>query len=256
MTAIVITQPMHLPWRGFFEHVHAADIVVLLDDVQLPRGRSFITRVQIKTEHSERWLTAPVKRAGRSIQRIDRACFDGDNWRREHLARIESAHRRAPHFQPFFDEVVRPIIEHPANHLADHSVNAIRRISAILDIDRMVVRSSQLPISPATDASQRLLDICLLLEADEYITGHGAINYLDHERFEHHGVDVRYMDYALTEYPQLHGAFNPYVSIIDLLLNTGPDAASHLHPATIGWRAFAQRQNTAFSSAAAPGSDA
>ena len=33
------------------------------------------------------------------------------------------------------------------------------------------------------------------------------------------------MEYNYREYPQLHGPFEPQVSILDLLFNVGPDAA-------------------------------
>ena len=32
---------------------------------------------------------------------------------------------------------------------------------------------------------------------------------------------VKYMEYKLTKYRQLHGEFTPYVSILDLIANCG-----------------------------------
>lgn len=44
------------------------------------------------------------------------------------------------------------------------------------------LKSKELGISGAS--SQRLLDICISLNCDTYVTGHGAINYLDQKLFE------------------------------------------------------------------------
>ena len=61
--------------------------------------------------------------------------------------------------------------------------------------------------------------------ATDYLTGLGAMNYIDYDLFEAAGVRIHYMDYDLTAYSQLHGDFNPFVSAIDLLFN--PTAPPH-----------------------------
>ena len=43
---LVVSQPMFLPWIGLFEQVRLADRFIHYDDVQLPQGRSFISRVK------------------------------------------------------------------------------------------------------------------------------------------------------------------------------------------------------------------
>jgi hypothetical protein len=70
------------------------------------------------------------------------------------------------------------------------------------------------------------------------VTGHGARNYLDHAAFELAGITVEYMAYSKMQYPQLHGDFLPYVTILDLIGALGPEAASVIRPATVPWREF------------------
>ena len=43
--------------------------------------------------------------------------------------------------------------------------------------------------------------------------------------FEEHGIRVEWQEYVHPTYPQLHGAFVPYLSALDLLLNCGDEAA-------------------------------
>jgi hypothetical protein len=47
------------------------------------------------------------------------------------------------------------------------------------------------------------------------------------------------MDYRRTPYPQLHGAFNPHVSILDLIANTGHAGIEYIHSQTVDWKEFA-----------------
>ena len=47
--------------------------------------------------------------------------------------------------------------------------------------------------------------------------------------FEQEGMKVEWMDYSgYAEYPQLYGPFEHYVSVLDLLCNTGRVARSYM----------------------------
>jgi hypothetical protein len=96
--------------------------------------------------------------------------------------------------------------------------------------------SSQLDIQG--NSSQRVYDLVKYFEGKKYITGHGARNYLDHELFERSGIEVEYMDYKITPYTQLHGEFNPHVSILDLIANKGMEGKSFIISNTKKWREF------------------
>ena len=49
---------------------------------------------------------------------------------------------------------------------------------------------------------------------------------------------VEYMDYLKLSYPQQYGDFNPYVSILDLIANTGIEGVKYLSSITKYWRDF------------------
>ena len=52
--------------------------------------------------------------------------------------------------------------------------------------------------------------------------------YLDAAAFEQAGIEIRFHDYRHPVYPQLHSGFEPFMSVIDLLYNCGPDSAAIL----------------------------
>ena len=66
-----------------------------------------------------------------------------------------------------------------------------------------------------------MLDICRHFGADCYISGDAAKDYLDSELFAANGVRVEWQEYQHPVYPQLHGDFLPYLSALDMVLNTG-----------------------------------
>jgi len=240
VSVVVVSQPMFLPWLGLFEQLRLADHVVHYDDVQLPLGRSFITRVQIKTAQGARWLTAPVER--RAGQRIDEACFTGDDWRRRHLRTLRHAYARAPHAEAML-ALAEAIYREPAEGLADFNIAATERLAAELGLSCRFHRSSS--FGPERDergeplrSTERLLTIVRRLGGTTYVTGHGAKNYLDHERFADRGIEVRYMAYRRQPYRQLHGPFDPHVTVLDTIANLGPHASQPLVSGSQPWREF------------------
>ena len=105
-----------------------------------------------------------------------------------------------------------------------------------LENERIFIDSSSLGIPGSS--SQRVMEVCLKLNSHNYITGHGAKNYLDHELFERNGIDVNYIDYGLSIYSQEHGEFTPYVSALDLIANCGVAGLSYINGNLRSWKDF------------------
>ena len=91
---------------------------------------------------------------------------------------------------------------------------------------RKIVRSSTIAIEG--DTIGRLIKICRKFGADIFYEGAAGRDYIDTEAFSTAGVTVRFQDYHHPTYRQLHGEFTPYLSVIDLLFNHGPESLSIL----------------------------
>lgn len=222
---LVLSQPMLLPWLGMFEQVRLCKHFVFYDDVQLPlgggKGRGFLTRVQIKTVRGTDWLSLPVVRAGKGTQLISDSIFPHMDWKREHMAKIVQAYRSAPFFHEIFERVVEPIYAIETDRFSDFCMQSMEMVWREFGLAPEQSVSSQLGIATDLDSSQRVLAICKYFGMRDYISGMGAMNYIDYEMFERANVRIFYMDYALKPYRQLHGEFTPYVSILDPLFNIG-----------------------------------
>jgi len=73
------------------------------------------------------------------------------------------------------------------------------------------------------------VNLCLQAQADTYVSGPSASSYIDPEKFRQAGIRLVYFDYrGYPEYRQLFPPFEHRVSIIDLLLNEGPDATRYM----------------------------
>ncbi|MBW2619625.1 MAG: WbqC family protein, partial [Deltaproteobacteria bacterium] len=51
-----------------------------------------------------------------------------------------------------------------------------------------------------------------------YLTGTGSRDYLDGEMFESAGIELRWQEFEHPSYPQLHGPFEPMLSVLDYLM--------------------------------------
>src|SRR6266480_1228632 len=207
---LVVSQPMFLPWVGLFEQIRLADVFIHYDDVQLPQGRSFMSRVQLKTANGVSWLTVPIDHAksGKLLNEV--VLVSSGEWRDKHLRTIRHAYARRPYFNLML-ELAETIYSQATNHLAEFNINAIEQIAQWLGLAPRFMRSSTMGVEGAS--TERLVALCEAADCDVYVTGHGALNYLNHQQFEDRNILVRYMDYRRVPYEQGHGEFTPYVSI-------------------------------------------
>ena len=233
---VVISQPMLFPWVGLLEQMRAADAYVRYPDVQFSKG-SFVNRVQIKGARGPQWLTVPLRdlHLGQRINEV--AIDDRRDWRRDHLDALRRAYAGAPHADDMLDLAgsVYARRHDTIDTLATASEQALCRYFGI-GAEAAFLRSETLGIGGT--GSRRVLDIVRAVGGTTYLTGHGASRYLDHRGFEDAGVRVEYMDYAMAPYPQLHGAFTPYVSALDLVANLGTAGIDYIRPRTKHWKDF------------------
>ena len=64
------SQPYFSPFPGFFLKAFLSDIFVILDEVQFPRGTTWLTRNRFKNDQGTLWMTVPVWKKGLGLQKI------------------------------------------------------------------------------------------------------------------------------------------------------------------------------------------
>jgi hypothetical protein len=235
---IVISQPMYFPWIGIFEQIKLSDVYVHYDDVQFSKG-SFTNRVQIKTNSTSgfSWLTVPLKEMKLGYY-INEVKIDlTKNWQHQHLELLKLHYNQAPYTRQVID-IVNNVFDMNAVSIGELSSNSIIAIADYFDLSQEtdIYKSSQLNIKGSS--SERVYEVVRHFNGDSYITGHGARNYLNHDLFETNGIKVKYMNYQKKPYIQLHGEFNPYVSILDVIANLGKQGKDYILSSTIDWQDF------------------
>lgn len=221
MTTCAIMQPTYLPWIGYFALMDMADAFVFLDDVQLSK-QSWQTRNRIKGESGkELMLTVPIRHAG--DQPIKDVEIDGTHWASKHLKSFQQNYRKAPHYAAAA-EIFQGALELTPARLCELNIALISAIAGRLGIDARCVRSSAIAEKSA-DRRDRLVDICKAVGADTYLSPAGSAGYLSEEggeaQFAAHGMTLLFQRYEHPVYPQVNGAFLPYMCVLDLIANVG-----------------------------------
>jgi WbqC-like protein family len=223
---VAIIQSNYIPWKGYFDIINLVDEFILYDDRQYTR-RDWRNRNVIKTAQGLRWLTIAVQVKGRYHQRIDETVISDPDWAERHWMTIEQAYSQAPHFRTYRDAVAELYASSRENLLSLVNRRFLETICALLGIRTPLAWSTDYNVRG--DRTQRLVSLCRAAGASEYLSGPAARAYLNEAEFAQAGIGLTYMDYSgYPEYPQLHGAFEHGVTILDLLFNTGSDAPAYM----------------------------
>jgi hypothetical protein len=229
---IAIHQPQYFPWPPYMHKVMSADIFVYLDTVQFSKN-GVQNRNQIKTAQGAQWLTVAVKHElGRTIRETPLA---NNKSTIKHWKTLQANYARTPGFQRWKDEL------HDLLHREYQTLDQVAIASTEWMIEKLGITNERVEAGQNPEvhghASELVASICCVLEADQYLTGTGALAYLQVEDFKRIGCDVQVQRWKPFSYDQAHGDFIPDLSTLDLLLNH-PDTAAEMIASAGSWEAL------------------
>ena len=216
MTTISIHQPVYLPWLGFIEKVISSEKFVFLDDVQFEKN-GFQNRNKIRTYDGEMWLTVPVKVKSQTLLKDVKINYSVD-WINKHKKSIIQNYKKAEFFDNYWLELEK-IYDEKYEYLVELNIEIIKFLFNKLKIKTKTLFSSELHISDK--GSNRILEICKILNADRYISGISGKKYLLIDDFERQKIKLEFQNFQHPTYEQIFDPFYPNMAMIDLLFNEG-----------------------------------
>ena len=219
---VSIHQPNYIPWLGFFHKLLLSDTYIVFDDVQFPRGKDYDNRNQIKTNNGKMWLTASVL-GKKDLKPWNQIEINNNGWKEKHLTNIESFYKKTPYFKSYFLFLKR-IYETDHKLLLDLNLDLIIFFLGCLDKIPNIILSSD--IKTELTGLDKILYILKDQKATKYISGdgEGSRRYIDEQLFKDNNIELIWQNYKHPTYKQLYGEFIPYLSILDLLFNEGPNS--------------------------------
>jgi hypothetical protein len=219
MKRIALIQSAYIPWRGFFDLIGRCDEYVIYDTAQFSKGH-WHNRNKIKTSRGSEWITIPVvtrSKLGQPIEEVEIA----EPWAERHWRTIELHYRQARYFSEY-SSLVRSWFDRVDGERLLTNVNEVllREIAQCLGIKTRIRRDRE--VQSEGRRTERIVSLCRAVGATQYLSGPSARSYIDEDQFRAAGIVLEWMEYGpYPEYEQLHGAFEPSVTVLDVLFNCG-----------------------------------
>jgi len=219
MSCVAGHQPNLYPYPGFFAKAAAADRFVVVDNTQYVK-KEYHNRNRVLFRNGDvKWISIPVKNAGRYKQKINEAEIDGDSWKRVHERTLLLNYKPAPWFDWIFPDLLE-LWEGEWKTLADYNIAFIKLCFEKLEIKTPIAIASE--IGAEGKSTKLIANICESTGCDTYLHGKHAKDYVDFNLLEARGIKSLIQNYQPTEYPQTLQGFVPNLSILDMIFNNGP----------------------------------
>lgn len=223
---IAILQSNYIPWKGYFDIINSVDEFVIYDEVQYTKN-DWRNRNLIKTKDGLKWLTIPVLVKGNFNQKIKDTQIANKKWPSKHWKTICMSYTRAPFFKVYKNIFEELYLNINSRFLSEINLNFIQVVNKIMDIRTKISSSTDYEIG--IGKTEKLIRICQQAGANEYISGPSAKGYINEDLFEANNLKLTYFSYdGYKEYDQLFPPFEHSVSIIDLIMNNGPNSYKYL----------------------------
>lgn len=212
-----IMQPYFCAYLGYYQLFHAVDKIVIYDNVEFSR-RGWVHRNRILGSQKAEYFTISLQQESDFLQIQEKTLAKNrDRNSRKLLNKLSNNYRNAPHFKSVY-AFLRKLLEFESDNLFEFVFNSIQGFVELLSIDCEIIRSSALPIDPSLKGQNRVLAICQNLGTDTYVNLPGGRNLYQHQSFENHGIELKFIQPKSIVYDQFNSDFIPNLSIIDTLM--------------------------------------
>lgn len=219
---VLITQSNYIPWKGYIDSIALVDKVILYDDMQYTK-RDWRNRNLIRTPQGLKWLTIPVEVKGKFDQRINETKISDKNWNISHLNLLKQNYKKSQCYEEVIDWVETLYLNCKAEYLSEINYYFLKEILDFLEINTPLIDSRNFVLHG--DKTEKLINLCTDIGANQYYTGPAAKSYLNEKKFMDNKIKVNYLDYSgYKEYGQNHFEFEHGVSILDLFFNEGKNS--------------------------------
>jgi hypothetical protein len=221
-----IMQPYFFPYIGYWQLIKASDEFILFDDVQYIR-HGWINRNRIiKPKEGWIYITVPLKKHSREDVIKNISASDNVNWSDVLFNPLKTYEKTAP----FYSETLY-IIGNILKKINDNEIKSITKINhtiiaelcSYLNINTKITVSSHhnFDYYSVNGAGDWALEISKQKKASAYINPISGRELFDKEKFSSNGINILFLKPQEITYNQKRKTFEPWLSIIDVLMFNG-----------------------------------
>jgi hypothetical protein len=214
---VAIMQPYFFPYIGYFQLINAVDVFVLYDEIEYTK-KGWINRNRLLKNGSDELFSLPLKKDSDFLMINQR--YLSDNWskdKKKMLNTFNEAYRKAPFFKETFI-LIEDSLNYSNMNLFDFLYETIKRICEHLNIETKIIVSSTLDFDNNLKSADKVLNICKILKANEYINPIGGVELYNKVFFKNKDIALHFLKAKNVVYKQFENNFIPFLSIIDVLM--------------------------------------
>ena len=219
---LAVMQPYFFPYIGYWQLISAVDTFVIYDDVNFIK-QGWINRNNIIGNDSDQLISLQL--IGASSFKLINSVMVG-NKSPKILKTIEQTYKKSPYFEEVFP-LIQEVLQNKEENLAQLLILSIKRICAYLDIQTNILLSSELKKNNDLKGQSKILNICELLNAKQYINAIGGQELYQKEAFSQQNIELRFIKNKSIAYQQFQSPFRPNLSIIDVLMFNDKEQVKH-----------------------------
>jgi hypothetical protein len=221
---LALMQPYFFPYLGYFQLICAVDRFILFDDVQYIQ-RGWINRNRIlKPVEGHQYIQMPIAKHGSAALIKDVEAVPGHKWKTRILRQVEHYHTSAP-FYPAVRALLTDCFAFDGLNVARLNGHCLRLVCSYIGIEPDIELSSRMGLDYMGIAGpdEWGLTVSEQLGACEYVNPVGGVAFFDAAKYAEHGVKLTFLTPSLPPYDQRRDAFEPSMSIVDVLMFNSPD---------------------------------
>lgn len=245
---IAIMQPYFMPYIGYFQAISAVDKYILYGNVNFEK-KSWVNRNRLMQRNGVvEPVVVPLKKKSSNALIKDIAIDYSTDWQRRLLRSIQTNYGKAPYFEETFS-LLTSILNKQYGTLMELNTTSIKVVAKYLDInteieadnhrfdymeeelrqldDRYEAFPYMLKTQPVRKVA-RVIEMCKQEGSSHYINAIGGVDLYSKEEFAQYGIKLEFIKTNPFVYDQFDNPFEPYLSIIDVLMHNGKEKTKKL----------------------------
>lgn len=225
-----IMQPYFFPYLGHFALIAQTDVWVVFDITQYT-PKSFMTRNDVlKLNGGRQRVGVDLKNGSIHIKTHEARLMSRSKARQQLMGAISHYKRKAPYFQAVCDVVEATFEELERSAEPDSLVNlntaGLGQVCAYLGLafDCRVASQMDMKLPETMGAGDWAPTIAKQVGASTYLNPIGGRALFNPEQFRQMGVNLEFLDFKALTYATPGYAFEPNLSILDVMMWNSPQA--------------------------------
>ena len=210
---VAVMQPYFFPYIGYFQLMHAVDTFVFFDDVQYI-DRGWVNRNRIPLGGKAAWLSMPVAHASQKLAIKDREYLI-EKGAKPIQQKIRSAYPKPS--QRAGLALIEDLLFFGEKNVAAYNGNLLQSIATYLGMRCHFTTSSKVLGECSLRGPERIIEVCKILNASDYINPIGGLSLYNSQMFENENIKLSFLRTTATSCTI--GGEPIHFSIIDKLIN-------------------------------------